>query len=285
MNHPKIGAHVSAAGGLYNVIENAKNIGAECIQIFGASPRQWYAKMPAKETVERFKSEIEKSKIGPVYLHASYLVNLATPMRGLLKKSIKSLTDHLAICSQIGAEGLIFHVGSGKDTIKKAALDQEILAMKKVLKGVPGSAQLIMENTAGGGKKIGTVEDIAYLHKKVSSPRVKVCIDTAHAFESGMIEEYNPAEVKKLFDTWDEALGMENITVLHVNDSKTKSGSCHDRHENIGKGHIGLNGFKALAKEKRLKDKAWILEVPGFKGNGPDKKNVDILKSLFNQRI
>jgi len=278
---PKIGAHVSTAGGLANAIANAQTIGAECIQIFGANPRQWYTKHPSAEDVAVFKSEREKSGIGPVFLHASYLPNLASPQADLLKKSIKNLADHLAIANAIGAEGLIFHPGSGKGTARKKALDQEAKAMKEILKKVPGEALLIMENTAGGGDKIGSMEDIAYLLKKVNSPRVKVCIDTAHAFEGGMIETYDTPSIKKFCDEWDAALGLEHIHVLHVNDSKTAYNSHHDRHENIGEGHIGLNGFKALAKEKRLRDKAWILEVPGFDDNGPDKKNVDILKRCF----
>jgi deoxyribonuclease IV len=278
---PIIGAHVSVAGGLYNAVANAENIGAECAQIFGASPRQWSAKMPKKEDVERLMTAQKEKSFGPIYLHAAYLVNLATPKRDLLGKSIENLTNHLAIAAAIEAEGLIFHAGSGKGMERKEALDQEVRAMKKIIKNVPGNSQLIIENTAGGGERIGDIDDVKYLFKKVNSNRVKVCIDTAHAFESGLIEKYTPQNIKKFVDLWDKAVGIKNIVALHANDSKTEAGSRHDRHENIGEGHIGMEGFKALAREKRLHDKVWILEVPGFDNNGPDKKNINILKSCF----
>ena len=139
-----------------------------------------------------------------------------------------------------------------------------------------------MENAAGGGEKIGkTAGELAYLLKKVNSKRVKICLDTAHAFESGIIKEYKSDGIKKFLDEWDKEIGLENITALHANDSKTLWNSHHDRHENIGAGYIGLAGFKALAREKRLWNKAWLLEVPGFDNEGPDKKNMDILKSCF----
>ena len=278
---PKIGAHVSASGGLSNSVMNAQKIGADCFQIFGASPRQWFAKKPDKNEIARYQAMLKKSGFGPVFLHAAYLPNLASPNKEILKKSVKNLSDHLEIAEAIKAEGLIFHVGSGKGSSRKEALDQEILGMKEILKSVPGKTKLIMENTAGGGDKIGSIEDIAYLYKKVNSARIKICYDTAHGLESGLIEKYEPAGIKNLFDEWNKAIGIENIIALHVNDSKTAFQSHHDRHENIGEGVIGPNGFRNLAKEKRLVSAAWILEVPGFDDQGPDAKNVSILKSCF----
>ena len=139
-----------------------------------------------------------------------------------------------------------------------------------------------MENSASG-KKVGAwPEEMKIMLEGVNSNRVKICLDTAHSFESGLIEKYEPENIKTFLDYWDKEVGLDNVIALHVNDSKTISGSHNDRHENIGDGHIGLGGFKNLAKEKRLWDKPWILEVPGFEDSGPDKKNVDILKLLFN---
>ncbi|MDP3725535.1 MAG: deoxyribonuclease IV [Nanoarchaeota archaeon] len=278
---PNIGAHVSTAGGLWKAVENARAIGATCIQIFGASPRQWVARLPSKIEIKKFKDALGESGIHSVYLHASYLVNLASANKDIFEKSVKNLTAHLSVAEEIGAEGVIFHPGSAKGHAeRKTALDQEARAMREVIKNVPGHAKLFMENTAGGGQKIGGVEDIAYLFLQVKSSRVQVCVDTAHALEEGMIDEYVPQKIKKFADAWDGAVGIKNIPVLHMNDSKTVAGSHHDRHENIGEGHIGRKGFECLAKEKRFRDKDWILEVPGFEGQGPDKKNIDILKFL-----
>ena len=115
--------------------------------------------------------------------------------------------------------------------------------------------------------------------KKIKSARVKVCIDTAHAFEAGMITEYSKAGVKKFLDELNKYIGFKNIAAFHINDSKTLAGSHHDRHENIGQGYIGVEGFKNLARDKRMKNMPWILEVPGFKDEGPDARNIEILKS------
>ena len=280
-SRPKLGAHVSTAGGLYKCVENAKAIGAEAIQIFGASPRQWLARIPGKEEVKRYREAIDGSGVGPVYLHGAYLVNLASIAEAALVKSIINLTTHMQIADAIGAEGVIFHVGSGQEVPKEEAIKKAVAAVKNVLKSVPGSTKLIMENSASA-KKIGaTPEEMGAMIAGVNSPRVKICVDTAHSFEAGLIEKYTPENIKKFCDRWHEAVGIENVVALHVNDSKTKYLSNHDRHENLGEGYIGLDGFKALAKEKRLWDKAWLLEVPGFANLGPDKENVDILKSLF----
>ena len=300
---PKLGAHVSAAGGLYNAIDNAKRIGAECIQIFGASPRMWRTKLPALTDVEKYKQAAKEADMEAVYLHASYLVNLASFNDLNRQNSIGNLIDHLKITDLIGARGLIFHLGSsGEEPDKNIAIKKTVDAMKEVLKIVPGKTWLIMENSAGGGQKLGSkFSEIGEIlkqmraekpspHNRTSvgagssrpfSDRVKICLDTAHIFESGGIEEYTPKNIKKLFDELDKEIGLENLVALHINDSKTKFNSHHDRHENLGEGFIGLEGFKNLAKENRLWNKDWLLEVPGFDDNGPDKKNMDILKSLF----
>ncbi len=277
-----IGAHVSTSGGLYNAVPNAQRIGAQTFQIFGASPRQWSAKVPEKSVLERYQSELEKNKLGPVFLHAAYLVNLASPDEITRAKSVVSLTQHLKIAESIGAEGLIFHIGSGKEAPKDVAIKHVASGVKAVLKNSPGISKIILENSAGGGQKLGScAKEVGEILNLIGSNRVKVCFDTAHAFEAGIIEGYSKENIKKLFDEWDREVGLENLSALHVNDSKTVFNSHHDRHENIGQGYIGLKGFKSLAQEKRINQIPWLLEVPGFDGEGPDKENIDLLKSLF----
>jgi deoxyribonuclease-4 len=281
-NDPRIGGHVSASGGLWKAIDRGEVIGARVIQIYGASPRMWRAPLPKKVDAMRFQSVRSESSIAAVYLHAAYLVNLASSSQDLYKKSVESLIAHLKIAGALGARGLIFHVGSGKGMDTERAIEQEIKGMKEVLDSVPGETFLIMENSAGGGSKIGSgINEIAQLLDGVCHPRVKVCFDTAHAFEAGLVGEYTPQTVRDFCNEWDRKIGLSELVVLHVNDSKTESGSHHDRHENIGEGYIGLSGFRALAKERRFWDKDWILEVPGFSSNGPDKKNIGIVSSLF----
>jgi deoxyribonuclease-4 len=280
---PKIGAHVSAAGGLHKAFLRAAAIGANCIQIFGSTPRSFQVVFPTQAEVELFKKQRKETGIGPVFLHAPYLVNLATPDAGALKRSVALLTAHFKISEMIGAEGLIFHIGSTLGKLAAEEAERQVaMAMKAVLKGVPGKVHLIIENASGGGGKVGSAPDeIGRIIDLVSSPRVKVCIDTAHAFEAGLIAKYDDENVEAFAAAWRREVGLENIAALHVNDSKTAFDSKSDRHENIGEGRIGLSGFKALAKEKHFRELPWLLEVPGFTGGGPDKRNVDILKKCF----
>ncbi len=279
----KIGAHVSTAGGLHKACERAEAIGANCIQIFGSTPRSFKVAFPDKTETERFKSERKKKGIGPVYLHAPYLINLATPDKVLLGKSVKLLSDHFKIAEAIGAEGIIFHIGSTLGKLSADEAEQQVAAaMKAVLKNVPGKGHLVIENASGGGGKVGSAPDeIGRIMELTSSARVKVCVDTAHAFEAGLIAKYTPEGIERFSGEWRRGVGLENVVALHVNDSKTPFDSKSDRHENIGEGHIGFQGFKALAKENPWRDLPWLLEVPGFDNAGPDKKNIDILKKCF----
>lgn len=281
---PKIGAHVSVAGGLYKAIENAEKIGAETIQIFGSSPRQWNVKMPDKENIKLFKDGIKRSGIAPVFLHAPYLVNIATPDNEIRKKSIENLIGQMKITELIEADGVIFHIGTKKDLSEKEALKKCSDALKIILRKVPGESKLIIENNAGEGNKVGTTpKEIGEIIKQVNSSRLGVCIDTAHSLGAGIIKDYSAEKIKKFFDDWEKNIGKEKIIALHVNDSKVPTDSHRDRHENIGEGHIGLTGFKNLSKEKRANKLPWIIEVPGFDKEGPDRKNIDLLKSLFER--
>lgn len=278
----KLGAHVSTAGGLYQAIENGTRLGAKAVQFFGSSPRQWSIKFPTQTEIDAFQKHWKESKVAEVYLHASYLVNLASDNADLWFKSVDNLTAHLKIANLLGANGLIFHVGSAKDGDKGRAVNKVAEGIRLALDKVPGKTQLILENGAGGGTKIGSdPEEIGRILKLSESPRAKFCLDTAHIFESGQIKTYEPEHIKKLLTEIDRHIGLENLVAMHINDSKSEFNSHHDRHENLGVGKIGLEGFRNLAAEKSLHDKAWILEVPGFDDLGPDRPNLEILESCF----
>jgi deoxyribonuclease-4 len=278
---PRLGTHVSAAGGLFRVVENAEKIGAKTIQIFGASPRQWNVRLPLRVEVEKYHKALLGSSVESVYLHASYLVNLASADQDLYKKSVQNLSLHLKITELIGAKGLIFHLGSNSDSDRKAAVNRIVDGMRAVLGNIPGKSMLLMENSSGGGGKIGaSPEEIGELLRSMRSKRAGVCFDTAHAYEAGEID-YTSGGIAVFLKRWGTSIGLENLVVIHANDSKTTFASNADRHENIGQGHIGLRGLKNLAKEKVLWSKDWILEVPGFDGRGPDKQNLDLLRSCF----
>ncbi len=279
---PLIGAHVSTSGGSYHAFANAQKIGANAIQIFGASPRQWNATLPTQESLEKFHAVRKNSPVEKIFLHASYLVNLGTPDEELYQKSLKNLTTHLKIAELLGAEGLVYHIGSYKNSTLEESNKRVAQGMLKVLEDAPGKAHLIMENSAGGGNKIGlTAKEIGDIFKLANHPRIKVCIDTAHALGAGLLENFSPQEIDSLAQDCDKAFGLENLTVLHVNDSKVPFNSKKDRHENIGDGHIGKQAFANLAQHPHFQEIPWILEVPGYEGKGPDKQNIDILTSLI----
>ncbi len=272
----KIGAHVSATGGLDRAIERAELIGAETVQIFGSSPRQWRVNQFNQTETKIFQEKIRSSRIKSVYLHAPYLANPASRDQALRRKSVQQLIGHFKISQSLKAKGLIVHLGSGE-------IELLIKALKEILKSNQGRTWLILENSAGGGEKLGSsLSELKIIFKKINSNRVKFCFDAAHAFEAGLLTDYRIDPIRKFFDQWQKEIGLDNIVVIHANDSKTEANSCHDQHENIGQGKIGLTGFKNLAKEKRLRSKDWILEVPGFDRAGPDRKNIIILRSCFS---
>lgn len=272
---------MSVEGGLHHGIENALVIGANCMQIFGSSPQQWGVKFPREEDAQKFHELKKKNHFGPVYLHAAYLVNLASSDRKIWHASVSSLVGHLKIADMIGAEGLIFHVGAGKEQARQDALENVKRGVERVLEEFQGEAMLVMENS-GSKKKIGAEpKEIGELFRQLNSSRVSVCIDTAHAFEAGVIEHFMQEGIAAFVDSLDKEIGLQHIAVIHANDSKTTFNSGHDVHDNIGEGRIGFEGFQNLAKEPRLQDKVWLLEVPGFSGAGPDKENIDRLTQCF----
>ena len=281
MDKPLLGAHVSVAGGYVNGLVAGEAMGAEVIQIFGSSPRQWHVRMPTEKEAGDFLVRRKDSLVKEVYLHAPYLINLASPKKELCEKSVTQLAGHLQIANMIKAKGLIFHVGSATGTDEKKALAQAVNGMKEVLERAPGKSYLIMENSASHKKVGSTIDELAKMLKGVGSGRLRVCFDTAHSFTAGLMGGYTSESIKKFVDEIDKKIGLENLVAIHVNDSKGEMGSNIDRHENIGEGYIGKAYFKNLFKEKRLWGADWMLEVPGFDGRGPDEKNLDILKNLL----
>jgi apurinic endonuclease APN1 len=283
----RIGGHVSVAGGLINGITRAKEIGANTIQIFGSSPRTWTVHGHSPEDIQKFQAAAKASDVGPIFLHASYLINLASPDPLARAKSEASLKAQLELTNAIGADGLIFHIGSGKEMPKDEALTIVADSLLRVLKSVKGAAHLVIENSAGGGQKVGSsIPEIGEIIRRVQKKseehaRLKVCFDTAHAFEAGIIEEYTPGNIRALATLFDHEIGLSRLVAMHINDSKSAFNSHHDRHENIGEGFLGMKAFENLLKADEFSKAAWLLEVPGFDGMGPDKKNIDILHSLL----
>lgn len=274
----RIGAHISTSGGFLKAIERAVSIGANTIQIFGASPVQWKTKTPDEEESKKFQVLCKRNDIGPVFLHAPYLINLASSKDGLINLSKELLKKHLEISNSLGARGVIFHIGSKGERDQKEAENIVVESLLDIFKDVKKGI-LFIENCAGAGNLIGdTLEEIGAIIKKVNNQRIGFCLDTAHAFEAGILPDFETKTINSFVKKIEKEIGLEKFEVIHANDSKTSMGSNKDRHENIGEGFIGKNGFVNLFKNKEFRKRAFILEVPGFDNLGPDKKNINILK-------
>jgi len=280
---PIIGAHVSTAGGLPNAIDRAVKIGAQAIQIHATSPRQWEGRRPTPKEIAEFKNNQKKTGIGPIFLHAQYLVNFASSSKEVRINSAKAMILQMELAYKIGAKGVVFHLGSGGEALSKTqATRYLVLGMKNIIKRTKGRGWLIMENSSGGGGKLGvTTEEIAKIKEAVGSSRVKICLDIAHAYGAGILGDVTSQDIKEFMKKFDKLIGFSHLVMLHANDSKAERGSGKDRHENIGEGYIGIRGFRVLAKEKAFLQVPWILETPGFGKEGPDRKNIKILKSLL----
>ena len=279
----KIGAHVSTAGGISNAVGRAKEIGCEAIQIFGSSPQTWAFKPAPGEQIESFKQGLAEAGIGPVFLHAIYLINLVTPNEDSLKKGIDLLIKYMNLAADIGAAGVIFHPGSHGGRGYEAVLPQTVDAIKTVLDASPDGPCLAVENMAGMGQHIGArFDELDGILKVVDSPRLKICLDTQHAFAAGY-DLTNPQGIKAMLDELDAGPGSANVAAVHANDSKRVCGSGVDRHDNIGDGFIGEEGFAAIMGDPAFAEVPFFLEVPGFEGKGPDQRNIDILKKIREQ--
>ena len=276
----KIGAHVSTAGGPVTCFDRAEAIGAEAAQIFLTPPQQWRSSKVDEDQAKAFRERAAGSSCNPVFVHGVYLINLATDDQTNLTRSTSSLKSALTSCSQLGIKGVIFHLGSHKGQGLDAVFAQIVGACKDVLDATPEDALLILENSAGAGGTIGSrFEDLGRIIREVGSERVRVCVDTQHSYAAG----YDLASAEGLelaMSEFESEVGFDRLVAVHANDSKVELGAGRDRHENIGEGHIGIDGFRRILHHRGFDDVPFLLEVPGFDAKGPDQQNVDLLKNL-----
>lgn len=277
----RVGAHVSTAGGLRNAIVNAQKIGANCLQIFSSAPQQWQGSSRTPEEKAAFKKSVMDVDISPIFVHGTYLMNFASDNQEILTKSISCLTGDLRFVHDIGATGVIFHFGSHTDgwVGKRESL---IKIFRKILEDTPEDTQIIIENAAGSGTKIGTkLTELALIRDDLNSPRISFCLDSAHAFAGGYDLRTSENVVTYVKEV-DKVLGWDLVAAIHLNDSKVEFGKNADRHENIGEGYIGKVGLKSFVTQLMNMNKPFILEVPGFAGTGPDAENIKRVKEFIS---
>lgn len=277
---PKIGAHVSSAVSLDLSIKRAKDMGAECTQIFISPPRQWVKPTLTSQQIENYKKAVEESRIGPNFIHGTYLINLGAENKDHLEKSIDWLIYALKMADELSITGVIFHIGSHKDLGFEKVLPQVILSIKKVLQNSPSKPLLILELSAGSGGAIGkNFQELGIILKQVNNDQLKICLDLQHAYAAGY-DVKTEEGLNNALEEFDREVGLKNLVAIHANDSKTEINSHKDRHENIGEGLISPDGFKNIINNPTLQYLPFILEVPGFENKGPDAKNISFLKSL-----
>lgn len=281
MSNIKLGAHLSIAGGFQNALLKIIEIGGNCLQIFSSSPRSWNIYQPKIDQINSFLEYQKKFSIFPVYFHASYLINLADS-KDIGEKSVQSLINELILAEKMQIKGTIIHLGSFRQKNEKPSNKQYTLLLNNiqiVLDKTPQTTKFIIEN-AGNKKLCWSLDEIGFIVKELNNPRIRVCLDTCHLWAAGY-DLSSRESFKRFWDYFDKQIGMNFLELFQVNDSKDPQGSFRDRHENIGKGTIPPKTFHLLLTDKLTQDKPFIIETPGFDKKGPDKANLDRLKSLI----
>jgi deoxyribonuclease-4 len=248
-----IGCHISIAGGIQNAPERAHDLGCEAMQIFTRSPQGGKAPELTPDLIKEFKLQTINYKLKTVVIHTPYYINFASANNRIRYGSVSVVRDELQRASLLGAKYVLTHLGSAGELSESDATEKCAEMLKKTLDGYSGSTKLLIENSAGSGKIIGaTFSQIAEIIKKTNHPAlVGICMDTQHSFASG----YDWRDFENTLKKIDSEIGLENIKLIHANDSMTELSSHKDRHEHIGQGKIGLDAFKNivnLAKEKNI---------------------------------
>ncbi|MBI2096032.1 MAG: deoxyribonuclease IV [Candidatus Taylorbacteria bacterium] len=277
----RIGAHQSIAGGYAKAVERVHAIGGNCLQIFSASPRSWSRPAPDAEDKKNFLKLREEFDVHPVYFHASYLINLADGGE-VGRRSVGALIAELKAAGDCDIVGSIIHLGSFKNADSAAVAENRysilIANIKEILDNTPKRTFFIIENSAT--RKIGRrLEEIANIINWLGSDRVRVCLDTCHLHAAG----YDLSSRRRMEDflkDFDSQIGLSQLQVWHANDSRDAFGSLRDRHENIGEGKVAKAIFSLLLQEAETKYLPFIIETPGFDGQGPDAENIARLRSL-----
>jgi deoxyribonuclease-4 len=276
----EFGAHMSSAGGIDTAIDRIEKIGGDCVQVFTQSPRMWRPTNHKPEAIERFHARRAEAGIDGVVCHALYLCNLAAPDDAIYEKSIQTMRNTVDAATAIGADGVIFHVGSHLGAGFESGLDRTCAALAQILERCVGDTWLLIENSAGTGATIGrSLDELNTLVDRLDGhPKLGLCLDSCHLWASGY-DVTDPKAVDALVAEIDAGSGIDRLRALHVNDSATPLGSNRDRHANIGEGLIG-EGLGAFLAHPAFQHLSAYLEVPGENKEGPNAGEVQKLRDL-----
>jgi len=281
---------MSIQGGFARAVDRALSVDARALQIFVKSARQWDARPLVEADVNEFRDATRRAGLAPyVVAHASYLINLASPDRTLRSRSIRALGDEIDRCARLGVPYLVMHPGSHMGAGIERGVERIAAGLDRVLR-VRGRSSgdtvtVLLENTAGQGTNLGRrFEEIgAIIEQSACANRLGLCFDTCHALAAGYAFD-DARGYRTTFAELDAAIGVGRLRVFHLNDSKFERGSRRDRHEHIGGGHVGLDGFRRILSDRRFHDLPMLLETPKGADLADDRMNLATLRSLLGRR-
>jgi len=280
---PLLGAHMSIAGGLHLAFARIQEVQGESLQIFLSNQRQWQTVPLTSQMVEDFRQKWKENDYMPVAAHDSYLINLAAPDPTTLERSVAAFADELQRAATLEIPFLITHPGSHRGEGVEAGLERFVENMDRAItRSKTSTVMVLIENTAGQGTNLGsTFEEISFIISESQyGDGLGVCFDTSHAFAAGY-DIRTRVTYEDTLSTFDQIIGLERLKFFHINDSKRPLDSRVDRHEHIGKGEIGLKGFRLLLNDPRFRQHPMVLETPKGKELKEDKANLEVLRSLI----
>jgi deoxyribonuclease-4 len=267
---------------MYRAFDRAQSVGCDAVQIFVRPNRSWAVPPLTEKDAALFRATAAETAIRPVVAHSSYLLNLASPEDDLWRRSIDTLIVELERCEALGVRWLVLHPGAHVGTGEKAGLSRMAHALGEVHGATTGSRSgVLLETTAGQGTRLGyRFEHLAWLlNHTVDGERLGICLDTCHAFAAGY-ELRTPEGYAATMAAFDRVIGLDRLKAIHLNDSKGELGSRKDRHQHIGKGHIGLAGFRHVLNDPRLEGLPGLLETPKSDDLHEDRENLAVLRAL-----
>ena len=279
------GAHESISGGVFTAIERGKLATCDTIQMFNKGNNQWKAKKLEQEEIDKFFKAIQDTDVAVSTSHTSYLINIASPDKKLAAVSLKSLQEEMERCNILKIPNLVMHPGSHVGTGEAEGIKRISDNVNKLFDELENnSVCLLLETTAGQGSHLGyTFEQIAQMIDGVEDKaHVGVCMDTCHIFAAGYAIS-DPKDYKATMKNFDDTIGLDKLKIIHMNDSMKEFGSKKDRHEHIGKGHIGLEGFRNIVNDARLKKIPMILETHKEEDLKDDIENLKVLRGLVKK--
>ncbi|MFL6514267.1 MAG: deoxyribonuclease IV [Chthoniobacterales bacterium] len=278
-----LGAHMSIGGGVHMAIERARSIDCTAMQIFVKNNMQWFARPLTTTEITAFLKHSQRKELGVAFAHANYLINLAATNPQFHFNSMRALGEELIRADQLRLPFLVVHPGAHLGAGEEGGLNAIVASIDQVLAAIPKvKTKIALETTAGQGSCLGcTFEHIEYILANVREPeRLCVCLDTAHVFAAGY-DIGTEKGVRKVFGEFDRIIGLNRLSAIHLNDSKTARGSRVDRHEHIGKGEIGLAAFQFIMRNPQLRKIPKVLETPKGKDLKEDVENLRVLQGLL----